>query len=109
MSKHMETQNTKAKLGILMICPFFRPNVGGVETHLNDLCEYLKKRGHRVFVVTYQPLMTDMKAENLKNPRTWRCTEFLGLGIIYFINLNDTHLSNFYIWHQHCLPTPYSS
>jgi glycosyltransferase involved in cell wall biosynthesis len=41
-----------------MITPFFKPNIGGVETHLEDLCKYLTRRGYRVFVVTYQPLST---------------------------------------------------
>jgi glycosyltransferase involved in cell wall biosynthesis len=41
-----------------MITPFFKPNIGGVETHLEDLCKYLTHRGYRVFVITYQPLST---------------------------------------------------
>jgi len=45
-----------------MITPFFSPNIGGVETHLDDLCEYLRKRGHKIFVITYQPLTTNVKA-----------------------------------------------
>lgn len=56
-----ENMNGKS-LGILMITPFFSPNIGGVETHLDDLCEYLRKRGHKIFVITYQPLTTKVKA-----------------------------------------------
>lgn len=52
------------KPGILVLSPFFRPNIGGVETYLNDLCEYLIKQNYKVFVVTYQPLTT--KAKGLK-------------------------------------------
>jgi len=48
-------------MNILMITPFFKPNIGGVETHLEDLCKYLTRKGYRVFVVTYQPLSTKAK------------------------------------------------
>lgn len=50
--------------GVLILCPFFRPNIGGVETHLDDLCEYLRAHDHMVYVLTYQPLTT--KAKGLK-------------------------------------------
>ncbi|MCK4325185.1 glycosyltransferase family 4 protein, partial [bacterium] len=51
-------------LGVLLLSPFFRPNIGGVETHLDDLCRYLTKHDYQVFVITYQPLTT--KAQGLK-------------------------------------------
>lgn len=46
---------------VLLITPFFRPNIGGVETRLNDLCEELNSRGLGVTVLTYQPLITKAK------------------------------------------------
>lgn len=46
---------------VLIISPFFRPNIGGVETHLDDLCEYLRTHGFFTYVVTYQPLTTRAK------------------------------------------------
>jgi len=45
-------------LGVLILSPFFSPGIGGVETHLNDLCEFLVKRNNKVIVCTYQPLIT---------------------------------------------------
>lgn len=57
---------------ILQISSHFSPNVGGVETHLDDLVLALKKRKHQVFVLTYRPLTTKAKwkiwqaSENLK-------------------------------------------
>jgi glycosyltransferase involved in cell wall biosynthesis len=54
------------ELGVLILCPFFRPNVGGVETHLDDLCEYLRRKGYRVYVLTYQPLTTRARGEPLE-------------------------------------------
>jgi glycosyltransferase involved in cell wall biosynthesis len=47
---------------LLLISPFFSPNIGGVETHLDDLCSYLSSKGHMVEVITYQPLTSRMKA-----------------------------------------------
>lgn len=55
------------KENVFILTDAFRPNIGGVETHLDDLCEYLRKNGHYVFVVTYQPLLT--KARGLKVER----------------------------------------
>jgi len=46
------------KKTVLIICPFFRPNIGGVETHLDRLIEYLGKDGYYSIVLTYQPLAT---------------------------------------------------
>lgn len=43
---------------ILIISPFYAPNIGGQETHLNDLCKGLIKHGHKVQVLTYRPLTT---------------------------------------------------
>jgi len=51
---------------ILIISKVFRPNIGGAETHINDLCEYLRKKGYFVNVITYQPLMTRAKASTVE-------------------------------------------
>lgn len=41
---------------VLTLTPFFSPNVGGVETHLDDLTSFLQKNGFWQTVITYQPL-----------------------------------------------------
>lgn len=46
---------------ILIISISFSPIVGGVETHLDDLCDYLTKNGYRVRVITYGPAMAKTK------------------------------------------------
>ncbi|MDD3486870.1 MAG: glycosyltransferase family 4 protein [Candidatus Moranbacteria bacterium] len=46
---------------ILILTPFFSPNIGGVETHLDDLVFGLDQSGYKVFVHTYSPLTTDTK------------------------------------------------
>ena len=42
--------------GILIITPFFSPNIGGVETHLDDLVLELDRQGYLIFVQTYSPI-----------------------------------------------------
>ncbi|MDQ3239719.1 MAG: glycosyltransferase family 4 protein [bacterium] len=47
---------------ILILTPFFSPNIGGVETHLDDLVSVLKQKSFQTYVLTYQPLMSKVKA-----------------------------------------------
>lgn len=51
-------ENDKNNRGILILTPFFSPNIGGVETHLDDLTRGLGKRGYKVYVQTYSPITT---------------------------------------------------
>lgn len=44
---------------VLMICPFSKPNIGGVESHIEKLISYLSKNSCKVVLVTYQPLTTN--------------------------------------------------
>lgn len=46
---------------ILLLTAHFRPNIGGVETHLDDLVNVLLKRNWPVVVLTYRPLTTQAK------------------------------------------------
>lgn len=43
---------------ILLLTAHYSPNVGGVETHLDDLTQSLTQRGNKIFVLTYRPLTT---------------------------------------------------
>lgn len=43
---------------ILIISPFFSPNIGGVETHLDDLVSTLSRQESQVFVETLSPITT---------------------------------------------------
>lgn len=51
------------KKRVLLVTPFCPPSVGGAETHLEDLYEYLRTHGYYVYVLTYQPIT--MKAYGL--------------------------------------------
>lgn len=46
---------------VLQLTVHFAPNIGGVETHLNDLVKALVKRKIAVFVLAYQPLVAKEK------------------------------------------------
>ena len=41
---------------VLIISPFFSPNTGGVETHLDDLANEFSNRRMNAIVSTYKPL-----------------------------------------------------
>ncbi|WP_309493603.1 glycosyltransferase family 4 protein [Candidatus Hecatella orcuttiae] len=51
---------------ILFITTGFRPNIGGLETHLDDLCNYLIKRNYRVYVIAPQPTITKVLGERIE-------------------------------------------
>ncbi len=53
-------------MNILIIVPTFRPNIGGVESYLDDLCEDLIKKQHNVYVIAYQPLTTRIRGLNFE-------------------------------------------
>jgi glycosyltransferase involved in cell wall biosynthesis len=48
---------------VLQISAHFYPNIGGVETHLNDLASVLIKKGWEVTVVSYKPLTTKVSSK----------------------------------------------
>ena len=43
---------------IVLVSPFFPPNVGGLETHLQYLTDYLSRKNIPAAVITYKPLTT---------------------------------------------------
>ncbi len=52
------------KLHILLLSFIFSPNIGGVESHLDDLCSDLAKKGYQITVITYQPLLAKVNASS---------------------------------------------
>ena len=67
---------------ILQLTSHFSPNVGGVETHLDDLVNTLANKENPVFVLTYKPLVTKIDAkiyETRKNIKILRIPWFTGL------------------------------
>jgi glycosyltransferase involved in cell wall biosynthesis len=54
---------------ILLISPYFAPAVGGVETHLTDLCNYFESKKHTVYVRTYKALGTKDRGLSNENSK----------------------------------------
>lgn len=57
---------------ILIISPPFRPNIGGVETHLDDLIKDGVKQGLKFTVITYQPLVTKAVAQYIEKGKGYK-------------------------------------
>ncbi len=56
------TESRVQKCGVLMLSQCFPPNVGGVETHLTDLTQYLAEQEVPTVILTYKPLVTPVSA-----------------------------------------------
>lgn len=67
-----------------MISPFFRPNIGGVEAYLDDLCEYLRKHDYMVYVLTYQPLTTKIRGKKYEKKENLEIRRILWFGHNWF-------------------------
>lgn len=85
----IKMDNLKNKESVLIISPFFSPNVGGVETHLDDLSEYLQINGHKVFVITYQPLTTKNKGQNFEKKDNLEIHRIRWFGYNWFSKLES--------------------
>lgn len=72
--------------GVLILTPFYEPNIGGVETHLKDLSEFLRKDGRiNAYVLTYQPLTTRARGRYVesKGNVTIIRMPWIGLGLFH--------------------------
>jgi glycosyltransferase involved in cell wall biosynthesis len=68
------------KPGILILSPFFSPNIGGTENQLDDLVQELDKNNFPVYIQTYSPLTTTIPWKKYetrgKNIKIWRYSWF---------------------------------
>lgn len=55
---------TGLKKHVLVLTPFFEPNVGGVETYMTELCKFLTNNDYYVYVLTYQPLTSSVRGKS---------------------------------------------
>lgn len=92
MYSDIKSHSACKTLKILIVSWVFRPNVGGVETHLADLTEYLRSKGHTVHVLTYTPLTTRVAnvplREKLKGLEIYRI-RWIGQGIFSRLEANS--------------------
>jgi glycosyltransferase involved in cell wall biosynthesis len=78
-----------------MLTPVFSPNVGGVETHLDDLCNLLSDNGYKVYVITYQPLMTGVRAKGVERKGNLEIRRISWFGRNWFYKLEQYPLLEF--------------
>ncbi len=73
---------------ILILANMFSPNVGGLETHLDDLCAYLDNKKHKAWVIAYQPLTTRLRAKHIERRGTVEIhrISWFGHGLFYKLN-----------------------
>lgn len=95
--------------GILILTPFFSPNIGGVETHLDDLVDELNHHHINSYVLTYSPLTSNKKYQRIENKKYSRIFRFKWFGyqlfpklekypILDFLYLTPYLLIRSYIW-----------
>lgn len=62
--------------GVLILSPFFSPNIGGTENQLDDLVQELDRYNFSVYVHTYSPLTTNISWKSYEtrghNIKIWR-------------------------------------
>lgn len=75
------------KKNILIITTPFRPNIGGVETHLDDLIEEGVKRGLSFTIVTYQPLVTKAHGKTIEKGKGFKIYRIPWLRMNLFLIL----------------------
>ncbi len=78
-----------------MICPFARPNIGGVETHLDKLINYLDKKRVYVYLLTYQPLTLPVRGAKYEKGRNYEIQRISWFGIGWFNEMENSVLRPF--------------
>ena len=81
---------------VLLITPFFLPNIGGAETYAFELVEYLREHRCFVNVLTYQPITTPgVKGEKVEKRDNLVIRRFKWIGFNLFGKLEKYPLINF--------------
>lgn len=80
---------------VLLLSPFFSPNVGGVETHLDDLVRYLIRRDAEVHMITYQPLTTRTRGASFEQGEGFQIQRLRWVGHDWFPRLERRMLAAF--------------
>ncbi len=79
------------KKTIIILTPAFSPNVGGVETHLDDLTDYLHTHKYFTYILTYQPITSQTRGLGLErkpNLEIHRYNWISGNYFNIFVNLH---------------------
>lgn len=85
----------KKRKRILLVSISFSPNLGGAETHLNDLCKYLTKKFF-VYVLTYQPIEGKIKGQAFEKKGNLEIRRFNLVSQGWFDKLEPFPILNFF-------------
>lgn len=91
---------------VLQLTAHFRPNIGGVETHLDDLVNALVRRGWFVTVLTYRPLTTDAKWKIYESKSDVSIIRIPWLPYFFYLLISLPLLEFFYLLPGLMLITP---
>ena len=83
------------KRNILILTTPFRPNIGGVETHLDDLIEKGIKERYLFTVLTYQPLITEARGKMVEIGTNFRIYRIPWLRMNLFLTLEKHPILEF--------------
>lgn len=81
--------------GILILSPFFSPNIGGVESHLDDLVNEINRAHIDSYVLTYSPLTTKSNYLPLEKKGLCKITRYKWFGYQIFPKLEKYPLFDF--------------
>lgn len=77
------------KKKILIICPFAKPNLGGVESHIAKLIDYATSKGYYIILLTYQPLTRNIKGEHFEKHENYEIHRVQWFGVGLFNKLEN--------------------
>jgi glycosyltransferase involved in cell wall biosynthesis len=80
---------------VLILAFWFRPSVGGAETHVDDLCEFLIKRECNVTVLAYQPITMKGRGLSKEKGKNLEIRRFRWIGFNLFHKLENHPVLNF--------------
>ena len=88
---------------IAQICPRYSPDIGGVETHVKEISEWLVKAGHDVEVITTDPTGKLRKRETINGVKVIRFRSFAPGNAYYFAPQIYTYLkkNDYDVIHAH--------
>lgn len=80
---------------ILLLTTPFRPNIGGVETHLDDLISAGEENGWDFEVLTYQPLVTNSRGATREKGKGYTITRIPWIRLNLFLKLEKYPILEF--------------
>jgi glycosyltransferase involved in cell wall biosynthesis len=93
-------------MNIIQVCPRYFPDIGGVETHVQEISERLVKRGHQVEVVCTDPRGVHPKQDCIHGVRVRRFRSFaphdayfIAPGMLPYIRTHDAEILHAHGYH----------